>query len=113
DDELITSLLAQLTPLTAVKYLSQDAAVSGTPEVTVAITLTEPPPLPAIGPTVEPPAPAKENTITRTLKIFKDGTSWKATWDGPGIQWTFEPTPELIQLVTKTTYGVEGEGETR
>ncbi|MCL2647155.1 MAG: DUF4340 domain-containing protein [Phycisphaerales bacterium] len=121
DDEKITSLLAEFTPLTAAKYLSQDASTSGTPEVTVAVTFTEVATTsPAMGPTTAPasaPAPAKETVVTRTLKIFKvakeNGTSWKAVWDGPGKQWTFEPIAELMTALTKTVYGMEATTEPR
>jgi hypothetical protein len=118
DDEKITSLLAELTPLTAAKYLAMDAKVSKTPDLTVTVTVAEEvaATAPATGPATAPatlPAlhaeaagPKEAKTVTRTLSMWKDGTSWKAVWDGAKPEWTFEPTAALVQHLTKESYAV-------
>jgi hypothetical protein len=107
-------LLADFTPLTAVKYLAENAGVNGNPDVVVTLNVMEAPPAtsqPASAPATNaatPMGPELDKMTTRTLKLYKttnnNHTTWMALWDGAAPQWTFEPTPDLITHVTATTY---------
>jgi len=125
DDEKITGILAELSPLTAAKYVSETADASGTPDLTAAVTFTQdvvttapatrpaaasaPATLPA-GLASEAAGPKEGRSVTRTLKLFKtvkgNETTWRGVWDGPQPRWTFEPTAALLGHLTKETYAV-------
>jgi hypothetical protein len=87
-----------------------DAKSSKTPDITAMLTIAEevattaPATLPTLNTEAAGPKPAK--IVTRTLRLWKDGTDWKAVWDGEKPQWTFEPTPTLVQHLTKETYAI-------
>ncbi|HVS71050.1 MAG TPA: DUF4340 domain-containing protein [Phycisphaerae bacterium] len=134
DDTKITSLLADFTPLNAAKYVAANATVQGTPDVVVEVTSVETPSSPATRPATQPatqaagtqaasaPAtmsaelkaalnksaegPRLGKTVKRTLRMWKGtGTAgWRAVWDGQQPAWTFEPTRQLVEHLTTTSY---------
>ncbi|HVX86053.1 MAG TPA: DUF4340 domain-containing protein [Phycisphaerae bacterium] len=52
--------------------------------------------------------PQLGKTVNRTLRLWKGSgqgaTAWKAVWDGQQPAWTFQPTSQLIEHLTATSY---------
>ncbi len=142
DESKLTALLSDFTPVTASKYLDEKPESSGTPSITVKVTILEPTltaqpaarpatapasmpaTSPATGPAASAPAtrpdlasilpppplmgPDPGKLVVYTLNMYKQEangtTSWKAVWDHQEPAWTFQPTPNLIDHVTKEVY---------
>jgi hypothetical protein len=107
DEAKVQTLLADFTPLTAAKYIGTGETVSGKPDVTVTLTTTESlAPAATTGPATRPATmgPTPTHTLTRILRLY-NVTGWRALLDGgTPPQWTFEPTPALIEHVTVISY---------
>lgn len=124
DDVKIVGLLANFTPVAAGKWLGMDGLAKRAPDVTVSLRIAEPPPPTATGPASAPatgpasmPAlpvggavgPANATMVTRTIKMWKLSVGAVTTWTaeyvgGSDPAWVFEPTPALIEAVTKGDY---------
>lgn len=97
DEATISGLLADLQPLTAQKWLSQASPESQTP----ALELT----LQVVAPSTQSVGPSLPQPVTIKLYHLADG-SYLA--EAPNMVtspvWAFEPTPALVEHLTKVDY---------
>jgi hypothetical protein len=108
DETKVTSLLADFTPVTATKFVSTKADVSGAPDVTVTVGVLEsaasqPASAPATGPATGPAAatlpselqaamnrtsgPDAGRTVTRTLRLYKAAATTAPASGMSGAGW--------------------------
>jgi hypothetical protein len=124
DESKVTALLANFTPLVASKYLDA-VPPTGTPALTVTLSILESTQAPATAPSTQAALPAAApigpdpgKITVRTLHLYKQespaatgpatapATVWKATYDGQKPAWTFAPNETLVNHLTKETYAV-------
>lgn len=96
DAEKVSALLADLDPVTATAFIS-DKPLTGTPAITVTLTYNDTT-APATTQTAGP-MPAK--TETKTLTLTHKDKAWQASFT---TDWTFTPTPDLVEKLQKETY---------
>jgi hypothetical protein len=106
DDSKITSLLAEFTPLRAVKYVSDKAPPEGTPDIVVTLTILQP--------AFVPPAATVPATGAATAPATAPATQTAATATAPATAPATRPTlaellpvngtmgPDAGKLVTRT-----------